>query len=227
MPVMVGTGQGGQGHAARGHQHHALARRCPTCRPSSRSGVPDYEMAGWFGILAPAGTPPAIAQRLRDEVAKAVAAPDVVSTLASQGMEPLATQPRGMGRLPEIRTGRLYQDRQGREYQAGITEKEPDVPEHARWRSGHRRLSDPREGALRLRPVRPRQHRVHRRAVRALRRDQDHLGAPRERRRLHGRRLLPRLRAADGDLHLLRSGLGQPADRARQLPISIPCRSWR
>ena len=58
------------------------------------SGVPDYEMAGWFGILAPAGTPPAIAQRLRDEVAKAVAAPDVVSTLASQGMEPLATQPR-------------------------------------------------------------------------------------------------------------------------------------
>ena len=58
------------------------------------SGVPDYEMAGWFGILAPAGTPPAIAQRLRDEVAKAVAAPDVVSTLASQGMEPLATQAR-------------------------------------------------------------------------------------------------------------------------------------
>jgi len=46
------------------------------------SGVPGYEMSGWFGILAPAGTPPAIAQRLRDEVAKAVAAPDVVSTLA-------------------------------------------------------------------------------------------------------------------------------------------------
>src|SRR3979411_804057 len=58
------------------------------------SGVPDYEMAGWFGIRAPAGPPPAIAQRLRDEVAKAVAAPDVVSTLASQGMEPLANQPR-------------------------------------------------------------------------------------------------------------------------------------
>jgi tripartite-type tricarboxylate transporter receptor subunit TctC len=57
------------------------------------SGVPDYEMSGWFGILAPAGTPPAIAQRLRDEMAKAVAAPDVVATLASQGMAPLATQP--------------------------------------------------------------------------------------------------------------------------------------
>ena len=38
-------------------------------------GVTDYEIAGWFGMLAPAGTPPAIAQRLRDEVAKAVVGP--------------------------------------------------------------------------------------------------------------------------------------------------------
>ena len=57
------------------------------------SGVPDYEIAGWFGILAPAGTPPAIAKRLRDEVAKAIAAPDAVALLDSQGMQPLATQP--------------------------------------------------------------------------------------------------------------------------------------
>jgi tripartite-type tricarboxylate transporter receptor subunit TctC len=57
------------------------------------SGVPDYEMSGWFGILAPAGTPPAVAQRLRDEVAKAVAVPDVAAMLGSQGMVPLATQP--------------------------------------------------------------------------------------------------------------------------------------
>jgi tripartite-type tricarboxylate transporter receptor subunit TctC len=57
------------------------------------SGVPDYEIAGWFGILAPANTPPAIAQRLRDAVAKAVAAPDAVAQLDGQGMQPLATEP--------------------------------------------------------------------------------------------------------------------------------------
>src|ERR1700726_1498718 len=57
------------------------------------SGVPDYEIAGWFGILAPAGMTPTIAQRLRDEVAKAVAAPDVIAQLDSQGMQPLASQP--------------------------------------------------------------------------------------------------------------------------------------
>ncbi len=84
------------------------------------SGVPDYEMAGWFGILAPAGTPPAIAQRLRDEVAKAVAAPDVVATLASQGMAPLATQPGEWAQISESRARRLYQDHQGREYQARV-----------------------------------------------------------------------------------------------------------
>jgi len=42
------------------------------------SSVPDYEMAGWFGIVAPAGTPPAIAQRLRNEVAKAVNSSGVI-----------------------------------------------------------------------------------------------------------------------------------------------------
>ena len=57
------------------------------------SGVPDYEIAGWFGILAPANTAPAIAKRLRDEVAKAVAVPEVVAQLDSQGMQPLATEP--------------------------------------------------------------------------------------------------------------------------------------
>ena len=47
-------------------------------------------------------------------------------------------------------------------------------------------------------------------------RHQDRLGAPRERRWLHGRRLLPRLRPADRDLHVVRTGLGQLADLARQ-----------
>ena len=61
-------------------------------------GYPDYEMSGWFGILAPTGTPPAIAQRLRDEVAKAVADANAVKVLELQGMDPLATQPADWGK---------------------------------------------------------------------------------------------------------------------------------
>ena len=56
-------------------------------------GVPDFEVAGYFGLLAPPGTPREIAQKLRDEVAKAVAPADVVDTLSKQGMEPRGTQP--------------------------------------------------------------------------------------------------------------------------------------
>jgi len=71
-----------------------------TTRSSALPDVPtvmeagfDYEIAGWFGILAPANTPRPIVQRLRDEVAKAVAYPDVIAQLDSQGMQPRATQP--------------------------------------------------------------------------------------------------------------------------------------
>jgi tripartite-type tricarboxylate transporter receptor subunit TctC len=61
------------------------------------AGISDYEIDRWFGILAPADTPPAVAKRLRDEVAKAVAAPDVVERLAQQGMEAVVSEPEEWG----------------------------------------------------------------------------------------------------------------------------------
>ena len=61
------------------------------------AGISDYEIDRWFGILAPPGTPPAVAKRLRDEVAKAVAAPDVVDRLEQQGMRAVASEPEEWG----------------------------------------------------------------------------------------------------------------------------------
>ncbi len=92
MPVMSNQVKAGAvtGIAVTSTKRSAALPDVPTVM---ESGVPDYEIAGWFGILAPTGTPPAIAQRLRDEVAKAVAAPDVIAQLDSQGMLPLASQP--------------------------------------------------------------------------------------------------------------------------------------
>jgi tripartite-type tricarboxylate transporter receptor subunit TctC len=93
MPVMSNQVKAGAvtALAVTGTQRSSALPDVPTVM---ESGVPDYEIAGWFGILAPAGVPPAIVQRLRDEVAKAVAAPDVVAQLDSQGMAPLASQPK-------------------------------------------------------------------------------------------------------------------------------------
>src|SRR6516165_9605461 len=92
MPVMVTQAKAGKVTplAVTSAKRSPALPEVPTVM---EAGVPDYEISGWFGILAPSNTPPAIAKRLRDEVAKAVAAPDVVAQLDSQGMEPLATQP--------------------------------------------------------------------------------------------------------------------------------------
>jgi tripartite-type tricarboxylate transporter receptor subunit TctC len=92
MPVMVTQAKAGKVTplAVTSTKRSPALPEVPTVM---EAGVPDYEISGWFGILAPSNTPPAIAKRLRDEVAKAVAAPDVVAQLDSQGMEPLATQP--------------------------------------------------------------------------------------------------------------------------------------
>jgi tripartite-type tricarboxylate transporter receptor subunit TctC len=69
----------------------------PDVQTMQEAGVPGYEMPGWFGILAPPGVPAEITQKLRDEVAKAVAIPEVVKLLDSQGMQPLGTQPKEWG----------------------------------------------------------------------------------------------------------------------------------
>ena len=48
-------------------------------------GVPKYEALIWLGMMAPAGTPDAIIQRLNTEINKIVNAPDVKATWAKQG----------------------------------------------------------------------------------------------------------------------------------------------
>jgi tripartite-type tricarboxylate transporter receptor subunit TctC len=91
MPVMVVQAQAGKVTPLA----VTSAKRSPALPdvPSMMEQGVDYEMAGWFGILAPPNTPPAIAKRLREEVQKAVAVPEVVAKLASEGMQPLATEP--------------------------------------------------------------------------------------------------------------------------------------
>ncbi|MCA3565071.1 MAG: tripartite tricarboxylate transporter substrate binding protein [Methylocystis sp.] len=44
-------------------------------------GLPGYELIAWFGVFAPAGTPPAIIARLNEAVVKAAATPEVQEKL--------------------------------------------------------------------------------------------------------------------------------------------------
>ena len=52
------------------------------------SGLPGYQAQGWFGLLAPKATPPAVIARLHDDVAKVLALPEVKKDLISKGVEP-------------------------------------------------------------------------------------------------------------------------------------------
>jgi len=64
----------------------------------SESGVPGYENSTWFGLLAPAGTPAAVLNKLNAELVKASQSPDIVDRLAPDGGEPVGSTPEQFGR---------------------------------------------------------------------------------------------------------------------------------
>ena len=59
----------------------------------AEAGFKDFDVSNYYVLLATPGTPPAVVQTLRDEVAKAVASPDVIELFDKQGMKPVGSQP--------------------------------------------------------------------------------------------------------------------------------------
>ncbi len=59
----------------------------------SESGVAGFESSAWDGVLAPAGTPEAIVNRLNAAIRTALADPELVETLKSRGARPVAGTP--------------------------------------------------------------------------------------------------------------------------------------
>ena len=59
----------------------------------AEAGVPGYESTIWLGIMAPAGTPKAIVDKLNAEIVKAVNRPDVKEAWDKQGAVPLVMTP--------------------------------------------------------------------------------------------------------------------------------------
>jgi len=76
--------------AVTGAERSSLLPNVPTV---AESGLPGYEAALRYGLLAPAGTPRAIIERLNKELRTALAAEDVRSRLAADGAEVLPSSP--------------------------------------------------------------------------------------------------------------------------------------
>jgi len=63
------------------------------------ANLPGFEASSWFGMLAPAGTPPEIVSRLQTEIAKALKLPEINTRLQSLGAIPSGNTPQEFARL--------------------------------------------------------------------------------------------------------------------------------
>ncbi|MCW5603973.1 MAG: tripartite tricarboxylate transporter substrate binding protein, partial [Burkholderiales bacterium] len=60
----------------------------PNVPTIAESGVPGYEFVAWFGMLAPAGTPPKLVGQINTLISNAANAPDTRGKLEGQGISP-------------------------------------------------------------------------------------------------------------------------------------------
>ena len=66
----------------------ALLPEVPTL---AEAGMPEFDVYTWFGMFAPAGTPPDIVARLQREVVAGLRSPDVLERFAGVGAEPVGS----------------------------------------------------------------------------------------------------------------------------------------
>jgi tripartite-type tricarboxylate transporter receptor subunit TctC len=63
----------------------------------AEAGVPGFEVTSWYGVLAPAKTPRPIVTSLRDEIVRALNAPDMKARLAADANEVVGSTPEAFG----------------------------------------------------------------------------------------------------------------------------------
>jgi tripartite-type tricarboxylate transporter receptor subunit TctC len=76
--------------ATTGDKRSAVLPDVPT---ANEAGAPGYEATIWLGIMAPAGTPKDIVERLNAEIGKIIARPAIREAWAKQGAVPMTMTP--------------------------------------------------------------------------------------------------------------------------------------
>ena len=65
----------------------------PQVPTMAEAGLPAFEIAGWTGLFAPAGTPKEIIDKISSEMAGILTMPEIVEKLVNQGLEPFISNP--------------------------------------------------------------------------------------------------------------------------------------
>jgi tripartite-type tricarboxylate transporter receptor subunit TctC len=73
------------------------SRAAPDIPTAAEAGVKGYEYASWIGLLAPAGTPAGVIERLQAEAARTVHTAEIRELLATEGYEPIGGTPEHLG----------------------------------------------------------------------------------------------------------------------------------
>jgi tripartite-type tricarboxylate transporter receptor subunit TctC len=74
-------------------QRSALA---PDVATVQEQGVAGFDVTGWYALIAPAGTPSEVTQRLSSEIASALRQPQLQTQLAAGGYVPVGSTPEAL-----------------------------------------------------------------------------------------------------------------------------------
>ena len=96
--------------AVLGKERYAGLPDIPT---AAESGMPEYAVDTWYGVLAPAGTPRELVARLNAELVKMTQSKEMRERLGGMGIEPLSSTPEQFGeflRAEVARWGRIIRE---------------------------------------------------------------------------------------------------------------------
>jgi tripartite-type tricarboxylate transporter receptor subunit TctC len=79
-----------RGIAVSGDSRHPAVPEVPTF---AEGGIRNFDVKLWYGIMAPAGTPKDIVDKIATQIAAIIATPDFTATLAKQGLDPFVLNP--------------------------------------------------------------------------------------------------------------------------------------
>jgi tripartite-type tricarboxylate transporter receptor subunit TctC len=98
-----------RGIAVTGDKRMAVLPNVPTMK---EAGLPDFQYDAWFGIVAPAGTPKSVIDKVAKEIAEIIKLPDVKTRFEPQGVELISGTPEAFEktiRSDTERYGKLFQ----------------------------------------------------------------------------------------------------------------------
>ncbi len=79
----------------------------PDVPPLAKAGLDGFDIGTWFGVLAPAATPPEVVRRLNAEAVKIIRSPEFVKRMAEIGAEPIGDSTEEMARRIRVDTERF------------------------------------------------------------------------------------------------------------------------